>query len=75
MKKKYTLMSALCVLAFVLASCADVLDADHYFEDRMTIEEVFTYRDYSEQWLANAYYYLTINNTDVSSKKYNPFCV
>lgn len=74
MKKKYTLMSALCVLAFVLASCADVLDADHYFEDRMTIEEVFTDRDYSEQWLANAYYYLTINNTDVSSKKYNPFC-
>ena len=74
MKKKYTLMSALCVLAFTLASCADVLDADHYFEDRMTIEEVFTDRDYSEQWLANAYYYLTINNTDVSSKKYNPFC-
>lgn len=74
MKKKYTLMSAACVLAFILASCADTLDADHYFKDRMTIEEVFTDRDYSEQWLANAYYYLTINNTDVSSKKYNPFC-
>jgi hypothetical protein len=74
MKKKYTLMSAVCVLTFILVSCADTLDADHYFKDRMTIEEVFTDRDYSEQWLANAYYYLTINNTDVSSKKYNPFC-
>lgn len=74
MKKKYILFSAICGLTLMLGSCADVLDADHYFKDRMTIEEVFTDRDYSEQWLANAYYYLTVNNTDVSSKKYNPFC-
>lgn len=74
MKKKYILFSAICGLTLMLGSCADVLDADHYFKDRMTIEEVFTDRDYSEQWLANAYYYLTVNNTDVSSKKYNAFC-
>lgn len=74
MKPKTYLWPALCGLMLGLASCSDKLDADHFFKDRMTVEEVFTDREYSEQWLAEAYYYLTSGCTDVASKKYNPFC-
>lgn len=59
-------------LGFV--SCADQLDADKYFKDRMSLEEVFTDFDYSERWLNDAYSHLIRYNADVSSKGYTPFC-
>ena len=56
------------LLGFGAASCADKLDSDKYFKDRMTLEDVFTDETYSERWLANAYSYLSGENMEVSTK-------
>ena len=41
-----------------MASC-NYLDVNTDTKDRMSLEEVFTDETYTEQWLANAYSYLT----------------
>ena len=52
MKKKYIILSAVLVgMGLGLSSCADQLDADRYFKDRMSLEDVFSSRDYSEESL------------------------
>lgn len=51
-----------------LASCADRLDSDKYFDDRKTLETVFTSRTQSEQWLAYAYSFMNNELADVISK-------
>lgn len=48
-------------------SCADFLDAEKNIKDRMTLEEVFSKDDYTEQWLAQAYSYLASENGDVGT--------
>lgn len=74
MKKTYLLKGLVLCAGLGLASCADQLDADKYFKDRMTLEEVFTDLDYSEQWLNDAYSHLVGSNADVASKGITPFC-
>lgn len=74
MKKKYIILSAAFALSIGLSSCSDYLNTDKYFRDRMSLEDVFKNEDYSEEWLANAYSYLTGSNADVSSKGHTPFC-
>lgn len=75
MKKKYIILSAVLVgMGLGLSSCADQLDADRYFKDRMSLEDVFSSRDYSEEWLANAFVHLTGSNADVSSKGHTMYC-
>lgn len=74
MKKKYIILSATFALGIGLSSCSDYLNTDKYFRDRMSLEDVFKDEDYSEEWLANAYSYLTGSNADVSSKGHTPFC-
>ena len=74
MKKKYILLSAILGVGLGLSSCADQLDADRYFKDRMSLEDVFSSRDYSEEWLANAFEHLTGSNADVSSKGHTMYC-
>ena len=74
MKKKYILLSAVLGLGLGLSSCSDYLNVDKFFKDRMSIEDVFKSEDYSEEWLANAYSYLTGSNADVASKGHTPFC-
>lgn len=64
-------------------SCVD-LDSDKYFEDRETLETVFSDYTKTEQWLARAYSYLQFGNVEVGSKggtgsggttaDWNPFC-
>lgn len=74
MKNIYiTLSVAICWLT-TFSSCTDYLNNDKKFKDRMTVEKVFTNRDYSEQWLANAFHYLVDCNADVASKTWTPFC-
>lgn len=46
-------------------SCSDYLNMEKDIKDRMTIEEVFSTKDYTEQWLANAYAYLGGSNVDM----------
>lgn len=74
MKKKYILLSAILGVGLGLSSCADQLDADRYFKDRMSLEDVFSSRDYTEEWLANAFEHLTGSNADVSSKGHTMYC-
>lgn len=62
------------LLGLGIASCADNLDSDKYFKDRMSLEDVFTDETRTERWLAHAYSYLSGENMDVSSKDNNLFC-
>lgn len=74
MKTKYIILSALLGVLFGLSSCEDQLDADRYFKDRMNLEDVFSSRDYTEQWLASTYDHLTAGNADVASKGHTMYC-
>lgn len=74
MKTKYIILSAMLGILLGLSSCADQLDADRYFKDRMNLEDVFSSRDYTEQWLASTYDHLTAGNADVASKGHTMFC-
>ncbi|KOH45234.1 RagB/SusD family nutrient uptake outer membrane protein [Sunxiuqinia dokdonensis] len=58
----------------VLSSCADYLESDQYFKDRMTLDKAFSSKQYSEEWLAHAYSDLRDENADVASKGYTPHC-
>src|SRR5690554_3595596 len=59
-----------------LHSCSDYLDSDYLFQDRLSVEDVFKSKDYSREWLANAYYYLGHGYlSDVASKDWIPFNV
>ena len=62
------------LLGVGIASCADNLDSDKYFKDRMLLEDVFTDETRTERWLAHAFSYLSGENMDVSSKDNNLFC-
>ena len=63
MKKKNILLSV--CIAIALGSCSDYLDVEKDLKDRMTLDEVFTSRDYTEQWLAGAYRYVSNYNADM----------
>ncbi|SHF81698.1 Starch-binding associating with outer membrane [Bacteroides faecichinchillae] len=74
-KKIYILLLAVLGIG-VFASCADQLDSDKYFRDRLTIEAVFESKTHAEEWLAYAYSFLKGENNEVTTKDvgYNPFC-
>ena len=57
-----------------LVGCSDYLDSDYLFDERMTIEDVFSNRDYTNRWLARGYAYLSNGYLqDVCSKRDYPF--
>lgn len=74
-KKLYTLLLAAWVTG-MFSSCADQLDSDKYFKDRLTIESTFKSKTHAEEWLANAYSFLKGENEEVTTKNpgTNPFC-
>lgn len=63
------------VLGFLLGvSCTNQLDSDFLFKDRMSTEDVFRSKDYSDEWLAHAYFFLGEGHlADVCSKGNIPF--
>jgi hypothetical protein len=65
MKKKYIIFSLLTCLMGGFQSCSDYLNVDRYFNDRQDLERIFNSRDYTEQWLANAYYQLLNYNFEI----------
>ena len=71
-KKLYILLIS--VLGLGIQSCSDYLDSDYIFRDRETIEKVFTDRDKTEAWLANAFSYLSDACADVCNKRVTPHC-
>lgn len=52
-------------LASLHHSCSDYLSVERYFNDRQSLEKIFKSRDYTEQWLANAYFFLLTNNLEI----------
>lgn len=51
-------------------SCSDHLNVERYFSDRQSIERIFNSRDYTEQWLANAYYQLLNYNLEIGHVRF-----
>ena len=72
MKKVIKYLSILAISAVAATSCSDYLEVDRYFNDRMTLENVFTNQDYTEQWLAETYSHLKGANTEVCGKYSSP---
>lgn len=64
MKRKYIILVLTC-LGLFSQSCSDHIDIDRYFNDRQNIERVFNSRDYTEEWLAGAYYQLLDWNIEI----------
>lgn len=83
MKKINILLMSVLGMGALTTSCVD-LDSDKYFEDRETLETVFSDYTKTEQWLARAYSFLQFGNVEVGSKggtgsggttdDWNPFC-
>lgn len=70
MKKKNIILVSVFIGAGILFSaCSDYLDSDKYFEDRITINKVFTSKQRSQQWLAYAFSFLKNENADVVGKE------
>lgn len=70
MKKNIIYIMSILMTSGIVSSCADVLDADKYFKDRMTIEDVFTDKDRTLMWLSHAYSFLTAqDNIEVSTEE------
>ncbi len=73
MKKIITILSFAVGLTS-LVGCSDYLDSDYLFDERMSIEDVFSNRDYTNRWLARGYFYLSNGYLqDVCSKRNYPF--
>lgn len=64
MKNKYIILIFACIGMF-FSSCSDYLNVERYFNDRQSLERVFNSRDYTEEWLANAYYQLLTHNLEI----------
>ncbi|MCB5252391.1 MAG: RagB/SusD family nutrient uptake outer membrane protein, partial [Candidatus Cloacimonetes bacterium] len=70
MKRKYILLSVIVGLGTFVQSCSDYLDVERYFSDRQNLERIFNSRDYTEQWLANAYYQLLSFNLEIGHVRF-----
>ena len=66
MRKIYKLYIGI-MLSAIAVACSDKLDSDKYFKDRRSLEDVFTDKESTEEWLANAYSYLGGYNLEVSN--------
>ena len=64
MRKIYKLCIGI-VLSAIIVACADKLDSDKYFKDRRSLEDVFTDKENTEEWLAHAYSFLNGYNLEV----------
>lgn len=74
MKKLIIIFSLVAGLSAALVGCSDYLDSDYIFDERISIEDVFQDRDYSNEWLARGYSFLGDDNLQqVCSKRTVPF--
>jgi hypothetical protein len=73
MRKIHIIITSV-LLAVIFAACTDYLESDQYFKDRLTEEKVFQSKQYSEEWLAHTFSFLTNINADVASKGFTPHC-
>jgi putative outer membrane protein, probably involved in nutrient binding len=68
-KKNIILISVFIGAGTLFSACSDYLDSNKYFEDRITINKVFTSKQRSQQWLAYAFSFLKNENADVVGKE------
>lgn len=71
MKIKNTILILIFIPILGISSCSDYLSVDRYFKDRQSMERIFSSRDYSEEWLANAYFYLLSHNLEMGHRRFN----
>ena len=50
--KKLIVILSFTVGLISLAGCSDYLDSDYIFDERMSIDDVFHNKDYTNNWLA-----------------------
>ena len=70
--KKYIVKSAgvmAVALCGALTACEDTLDSDKYFDDRRTIESVFSDINQTNGWLSQAFSFLRTDLADVITKE------
>ncbi|MBZ4191697.1 RagB/SusD family nutrient uptake outer membrane protein [Niabella beijingensis] len=70
-KSIFGIIVSLLLLQF-FGSCKKYMDMEHFFKDRQNLDTVFARRDYTEQWLADVFTHLRLDNMDVGSKDYVP---
>lgn len=70
MKIKHIFLTTIAVIGMSLQSCSDHLDVSRYFNDRQELDRIFNSRDYTEQWLANAYYQLLSFNLEIGHVRF-----
>lgn len=69
--KSISLAALIGCASAMFSSCEDTLDADKYFDDRMTLESVFTDINQTNAWLTRAFSFLKYDLCDVSNKEAN----
>lgn len=68
MNKKHILLSVLLGVG-TLCSCSDYLSVDKKLgENTQDLEKIFSDKNYTEQWLANCFTFLTWYNIDIGTK-------
>lgn len=70
MKKRKLLFSAIVSVGLLASSCSDYLEVEGKLGNVQNIETIFESKDYTEQWLAKAFSYLTMHNLDIQAKDY-----
>lgn len=71
MKKIYIILCLIATLGVGLQSCSDHLSVERYFSDDQNLERIFNSRDYTEEWLAHAYFQLLTFNLEVGHVRFN----
>ena len=63
MKKKHILFSTIISMGMMVSSCSDYLSVEGKLgENTQSLENIFENKEWSEQWLATAYAWLTWSN-------------
>lgn len=66
--KRKLLFSTIIGMGLLAGSCTDYLEVEGKLGNVQNLETIFENRDYTEQWLAKAFTYLTTHNIDVHAK-------
>ena len=67
--KSISLAALIGCASVMFSSCEDTLDADKYFDDRRTLESVFTDINQTNNWLSQSFAFLKDDLCDVTTKE------
>ena len=73
MKKKHILYSVILSMGMAVSSCSDYLNvSDKLNETTQNLDKIFMSKEFSEQWLSQAYAYLIRYNSDIHDRGWCP---